>query len=238
MTHAEWISKALGEVGDDKVNALFEFGFAQGTSDGTFTVSQNGMSSVDIDFPPSAEVLKDALCDIPTIGQDGVIVTGAMGGPYRLEMVGGNAGQQVPAPVISGADLVPTQVVQVVELRQGRITDLAETAQASWDSNDEVTDLNLRYLYVKRDLIEKRLGLSVDDVDTRTGRENVVDVKSSQRYKQLQDMMARVEKAIQSRIAVLDAGMRRTYGGALTKTTPNGQPYGVLAFNPNSGRYE
>lgn len=237
-TAAEWIAKALREVGNDEVNATFDFGFAHGTLSGTFTVSVNGMATEAIDFPCSSVVLADALQDVPMVGAGGIKVTGPIGGPFRLEFVGGNAGQEVPLPLVNGSLLEPTQEVQVLEIWQGRTTSLERDAQESWDDHSSESSLELRFNLVKADLIEVRLGLAVNDVDTRLGRENVTEVKSSQHYQQLQDMAKRVQNKIASLQASLSARHRRPAGAMLTKMTPNGQAYGVLRLNRSTGRLE
>lgn len=237
-TAAEWIAKALREVGNDEVNATFDFGFAHGTLSGTFTVSVNGLETDAIEFPCSAVELSDALQEVRTVGADGVVVTGPIGGPFHLEFVGGNAGQVVPLPLVDGSLLDPVQDVQMLEVRQGRSTNLENNAKDSWDDHDDVANLELRHLLVKADLIEVCLGSAVNEVDSRLGRENVTEVKSSQRYKQLQDMTARVDKKILNLQATLSAGYRRPAGALIEKMTPNGLPFGVLGVNGRSGRLE
>lgn len=236
MTPAQWQAKAIEETGGSTTNAKFKFAMVYGTSGGSFTVEINGLVTAPVLFPASVNSLRFALEALPTVGAGGAKVKGALGGPYEVEFVGANAGQDVPPPVIEGALLNPPQDVEVEVVSFGQTNDFSEDAAEAWVNNAAARSDKLRFLYVKLELLEKRLGGAIDWVDTRTGQVNEIEEKASQITLNLEKRKADVLAAINTELDALAAGARRTYGGPMTTTTTNGKPYGVMGTDPTSGR--
>ncbi len=234
----QWQQRAIAETGGTTQNAMFEFAPVYGTTGGALTVDFNGFVTDPIDYPFSAAALKTALELLDSIGVDGVEVSGPIAGPYTVELVGGNAGQSVPAILVDGMQLDPPQEIEVEVIQQGGSTPIAALAAQYWADHSGVASDKLRFLYMKRDLIDYRLGTLADAVDTRTGQINIVEVKESQRVLNLEKMRDRVEKAINDAVGTARSGSRRSHGRVMRHKTPNGLPYGALGVNRFTGRVE
>lgn len=218
-----------------QTNSAFEAEFGLSTTGGAFTISVNGMASAPVAYPPSASSLQAALVAVPTAGA-GTTVEGPVGGPFLFDFGGENAGQPVATPIIDGSALIPVQQVLVREVRKGKRSTVETDAASAWEHFNDVADLRKRYLYVKRGLLETLIGQAAMDVDNRTGTQNIVESKESQRYAQLAAQLDKVEGQIREVEDAEAAGTRRTWGGPIARTTPNGLDYGVMRLNPRTRR--
>jgi hypothetical protein len=236
-TEQQLITRAIEEAGCNSENAKFEFSFAYGTSGGVFTVDVNSFVTDPVTHPCSAAALKEALEDLSSVGEGGVIVRGAIGGPFETEFIGANAGQVMPLPVVDGSDLTPTQTVMVEEIQQGDPTDYVSDATIFWEDYENAATDTLRFLYTKRGLIRKRIGRLSNETDVRIGRDNQAEEAGSKRFQQALELLKRVENEIDAEIGVINASSRRGYGSQMTTTTPNGLPYGMMSRNVRNGRF-
>jgi len=236
MTPEEFQARAIEETGGINENSVFEIAFDYGTRAGTFTGAFSGVESAPIAFPPSASALQAALCAIPLVGVGGCLVQGPLGGPYEIEMVGANAGQKVSLPFFDGSALDPEQEIQVQELQTGQKTNLGEFAAQSWAENSDAVSDTHRFLLVKLDLIDKRLGSLLDAVDMRTGQVDVTERKESQRVANLIQLRGIAERQIAAEVEKRKTGKNRTFGGAMIHKTPNGRAWGVLVRDWRTGR--
>ena len=214
-TAQEWQARAIRETGGTTLNATFDFGVIYGTTGGFVTVEFNNFTGQPLPYPFSAASLKANLEAIPSVGVGGVKVSGAKGGPYRVEMVGDNAGQDVPPIYVDGSFLDEPQEVEVEVVNYGESNDYDADAIRLWADHAEAKSVKLRFLLLKADLIDLRLGNTVDAVDTRTGQVNELERKESQRVGNLERMLARCQEAIGREVNALATGSRRTYGGVM-----------------------
>lgn len=212
---AEWQARAIRETGGTMLNATFQFGFIYGTIGGFLTIEFNGFVGAPLNFPFSSASLKANLEAIPSIGAGGVLVAGAKGGPFRVEMTGDNAGQDVDPIIVDGSMLDEPQEVEVEVENYGESNDYSIDAAKFWEDHTGAKSSKLQFLLLKCDLINLRLGNAVDAVDTRTGQVNALERKESQRVSNLERMLDRCQLAINREVTALAAGSRRTYGGVM-----------------------
>lgn len=235
ITAEQWQARAIRESGGKPTNAAYRFELIYGTIGGSFTVEVNGLVTQPIAFPASADAVKVALEALPTVGIGGLKVSGALGGPYKLEFIGDNAGQDVAAPVIDGSLLQPLQDVEVELVSRGQTNDYTETAATAWTHNSKAQSDTIRFLKTKIAIYDQRLNDAVEAVDTRTGQVNEVDIKLSQITMNLERRKSDIEGEIANEIYALSQGARRTHGGQMTTTTTNDLPYGTLTIDQRTG---
>jgi hypothetical protein len=228
-TPKEWQQRAVDETGGASQNAIFVVAFDHSTSGGTAVASFNNFDTEPLTAPFSASELQAALELLPSIRSGGVSVEGPIGGPFSIEMKGGNAGQNVPPVSFDGSGLDPSQEVLVEVEQEGVTNDYSMAAAEYWDDFAGAGSEKLRFLYTKEALLTLRLGSSADDVDIRTGAANEVDRKGSQLSAHLERLLNRVQAEIRREERSLSAGSRRTFGGVMTARTTNGLGHHVLA---------
>lgn len=236
-TPTERQAQAILEAGGIQTNSIFEIAFVLGTFGGTFPVSLNGQTSAPIPYPVSSADLSTALNLVSTIGTDGTVVKGPIGGPFTVEMVGGNAGEDVGLLEVDGSNLAPSQTVQVAELQVGDSTDYTAAAAQAWSDNSSAPNENLQFLYTKLAIANLRWGmLSNTMAQTKTGQINVVDV-TDKRFDQLGAIIAKTQNDIADALLATSNQTRQSAGTLMRKTTPNGLAYGLMQRNPQNGRY-
>lgn len=231
-----WQQKAVSEVGGDYVNTIFEIAFGYGTYGGEFHVAFNGVPTT-VPFPCSDAQFQALLETNPFVQVGGVLVTGTIGGPFELEMIGGNLGRDVAPPTVDGSDLLPFQEVEVQLLARGRTNYFSREAPQMWEdfAEDAKSDKH-RFLLLKDAFLEKLLAQAADDVDTRTGDGNVSEAKLSQRYNQLADRQRVNQGKIDAELRTLNAGSRASAGGYIQTKTTNGLPYGQMNYLTPTGK--
>lgn len=227
MTSQQWQAKAVSQVGSNARYAVFRLELPLATSGGTFTLTFNGRETASIAFNAAAEVVQSALEALPTLGTGNVVVTGLKAGPYDIALTGELAGQSVPDGTFlaDGGDLVPAAGLTVILKQPGRPDTMAADADSLWNDYPDYAD-ELRFLYVKRDLLRAALADAAQLVDSRDGD---AEAKDSQRFAHLQTLLNQTEAAILGQGQLDSAGARnQTYTTAPAKTTPNGLPFGQL----------
>jgi hypothetical protein len=89
-----------------------------GATGGTFPLTFNG-STATISRNASASSVQALLQALPTIGSEGVSVTGPTGGPWIVEYTGVLAGVDVPLMTSTAIGLTPTGTVTISPTQQG-----------------------------------------------------------------------------------------------------------------------
>ena len=191
--------------------------------------------------PTSRVALRSALESLSTIGAGNVQVYGTPAS-FRLHMTGEMGAQALPMadyPLsANGSTLIPPATLAVTQLDEGAAPMLTALAAQLDIEYSNITNERLRFLLLKRDLLDALLGESQRGVDTDI---NGADEKLSQQH----DNLLKLRRLVQSEIDGLTAagGAADTAPNAFTpvvgkiaKTTPNGLPYGYLGLG-NDGRF-
>jgi hypothetical protein len=237
-TVEQWLDQALRLSGCKRQNAIFEIAFAFATSGGEFTVSFNGEETDELDYNVSAVDFLAALESLSAVGIGNVNVQGVKRGPYFVEFKGELGGMAVPDLVIDGSDLDPPQDVPVAHKQMGQSDDYESDARLTWDDYESISDGHLRSLYVADRLIGLRIGKLSDRIDTLSGQVDVVNLRGNQLFtnalKMQQSIQAEIAKA---EIAIGSGARHRTYGGVMSRTTPNGLPLFGMQQNRTSRRW-
>lgn len=229
-TAAQYRDRALREVGQLQINAIFQVYLPMSTTAGTLTGTFNAQTSANIAFNADAETFQTAMEALSTIGAGNIFVYGVPVGPYLLEFMGDLAGQEAPFPSFNGTNLTPpSPTLRAVLIQQGATQDFAADADLMWLEANSQPNSVLKYLRTKLGLINLQLGIYSQLVDNAVGYVNRVENKDSQRFDHLMRLkedtladLAREEEVV----AAQNAG--QTHFGKILKLTPNGEPFGFL----------
>lgn len=232
--------KAMDEVGDTGRNARYELSLPLSTNGGTFPLSFAGQSTLDLPRWVAKEALQSTLELLPNIGAGNIKVLGLAGGPWRFEFAGDLGAQPLPAELYpftaDGANLTPPAALNMVPIGEGRERVLTAKAAELFEDYASVSNERLRFLLIKRGLIDLLLGGSYSLVDVESG--DRAD-KLSQQFANLRALRALVETEM-AQLGGNPTGSTASttstpHAGKIRKMTPNGLPYGVLGVG-RSGR--
>lgn len=194
----QYQADALSTIGEAPCGAIFELLLPIATDDGGFTLTYNGQTTLELNYNVDAATMQAALEDLSTIGLGGVKVDGQKKGPYYIELTGENVGASWATLTADGSGLSPAAGLTPKAVRNGRASRFADKASQYWAKYSTITDLDLRALYMTRDLIvQDAMGASVSSVDVRDGDE---ESKDSQRVTNLKAILADVNAQIARKI--------------------------------------
>lgn len=229
--------KALLEVGDRGENASYELALPLSASGGAFAVAFTGYVTAPLLRFALPDDVQAALEALPSIGGGNAKVSGARGGPFRIQMSGALGAQFLPPDAFpltaDGSGLTPPATLAVVPLLPGRAPTLQLEAATIWDEYSQVLDERLRFLYLKRDLLFILLGESQKGVDAAVGLNSE---KLSQQHGNLLRLLAQTEGEINVLLINVSASGHAPVSGRIAKRTPNGLPYGMLGMSTRDGR--
>jgi hypothetical protein len=233
------LQKALLEIGDVGRGALYEVALPQATLGGDWKLVVNGFSSLPLLRLCERDDVRDALELLPPIGAGNVEVVGAIGGPFRIQLCGALGAQRMDATLFAfsadGSQLDPPAQLVVTPLDLGAGS-MLESKGAQYEAEYvDVANDRLRFLYVKRDLLQISRGEAQKGIDEASGDQKR---EYSQQFDQLSrlfnDVMVEIEKLTSPSATATPGSSGVPYSGVIAKKTPNGLPYGVLGSR--SGR--
>lgn len=214
LSASQYQLNALALVGAAPVDAIFELILPLATEGGTFAITYEDEETADLAWNTDAATLEAALEALETIGVGGVAVEGVRQGPYYIQLTGANGGQAAGSMTADGSNLDPPAGLALTEVQQGRPSRLASSALTFWNKYEGTTDLDLRYLYMARDLCVEQMGRQSNRVDARDGDE---EVKESGVGLNLQRILAEIRQQIKDTIAVQGQSTGTVFAGEITR---------------------